>query len=158
MKNKNNLPIRIENRLWNIIKIRLNKIIYFFKNKKEELKEIEEKEQKKQDNEIVTQSKAMIVDKSKMAYKNYILNSDPDIIRDVYNLVKERLIVNKDNIIALLKIEKSSITFNEILEILNSEENNIKNFKKSIHAEKLDNKFLYSEYQVPIRNNRNDIK
>ena len=158
MKNKNNLPVKKEKGLWESIKIKLNKIIYFFKNKKEGIKEKEDKEHKSQDNETFTQLKETVIDKAKIAYKNYILKSDPDIIIDTYNLIKERIIANKDNIISLLKIENSNIDFNDILEILNNEKNNIKNFKKSIHTEKLDNKFIYSEYQVPVRSNWNDIK
>ena len=99
-----------------------------------------------------------VTDRAKRAYKNYILNFDPDIISDVYNLIKERLEYNKNNITSLLKIENNNITFEEIMEIFNNQRENIANFKKSICTKKLDDKFIYSEYQVPIRNNWNDIK
>ena len=158
MNNKNNLPKKKEKGIWNSIKIKINEILFFFKNKKNDAKYIESKENENQDSKISAQFNERVTDRAKRAYKNYILNFDPDIISDVYNLIKERLEYNKNNITSLLKIENNNITFEEIMEIFNNQRENIANFKKSICTKKLDDKFIYSEYQVPIRNNWNDIK
>ena len=158
MKNKNNLPQKMEKGLWNSIKIKINEILFFFKNKKNDVKDMKSKENKNQDSKISTQFHEMVTDKAKRAFKNYILNFDPNIISNAYNLTKERLIYNKNNITSLLKIENNNITFEDIMEIFNNQRDNITNFKKAICTKKMDDKFIYSEYQVPIRNNWNNIK
>lgn len=91
-----------------------------------------------------------IIKKAKNAYQNYVLNSDYKLGENIYNLIKERIKVNKDQIEKLIEINRVATTYSEILEILEKEEKNLKDYKKTNIMSKIDNKFMFSQYQVPV--------
>lgn len=99
-------------------------------------------EDKKYNNEIII--------KAKSAYQNYVLNSDYKLGKDIYELIKERMAVNKDEIENLIEIEKVATTYSEIIQILEKEEKNLQDYKKTHIMSKIDSKFMFSQYQVPV--------
>lgn len=91
-----------------------------------------------------------IIIKAKNAYQNYVLNSDYKLGEKIYSLIKERIKINKDQIEKLIEINRVATTYSEILEILEKEEKNLKDYKKTNIMSKIDNKFMFSQYQVPV--------
>lgn len=91
-----------------------------------------------------------IIKKAKNAYQNYVLNSDYKLGENIYNLIRERIKVNKEQIEKLIEINRVATTYSEILEILEKEEKNLKDYKKTNIMSKIDNKFMFSQYQVPV--------
>lgn len=94
--------------------------------------------------------KNSIIQNAKNAYENYVLNDEYEISQNLYNLIKERINANQDSIERLIQINNEKITFNKIIEILNDEEINLQNYKKTIESKKIDDKFLFSQYMVPV--------
>lgn len=91
-----------------------------------------------------------IIIKAKNAYQNYVLNSDYKLGEKIYTLIKERIKVNKEQIEKLIEINRVATTYSEIIEILEKEEKNLKDYKKTNIMSKIDNKFMFSQYQVPV--------
>lgn len=91
-----------------------------------------------------------IIIKAKNAYQNYVLNSDYKLGEKIYSLIKERIKINKDQIEKLIEINRVATTYSEIIEILEKEEKNLKDYKKTNIMSKIDNKFMFSQYQVPV--------
>lgn len=91
-----------------------------------------------------------IIINAKNAYQNYVLNSDYKLGENIYNLIKERIKINKEQIEKLIEINRVATTYSEILEILEKEEKNLKDYKKTNIMSKIDNKFMFSQYQVPV--------
>lgn len=91
-----------------------------------------------------------IIIKAKNAYKNYVLNSDYKLGEKIYSLIKERIKVNKEQIEKLIEINRVATTYSEIIEILEKEEKNLKDYKKTNIMSKIDSKFMFSQYQVPV--------
>lgn len=91
-----------------------------------------------------------IIIKAKNAYQNYVLNSDYKLGEKIYSLIKERIKVNKEQIEKLIEINRVATTYSEIIEILEKEEKNLKDYKKTNIMSKIDNKFMFSQYQVPV--------
>lgn len=91
-----------------------------------------------------------IIKKAKNAYQNYVLNSDYKLGEKIYSLIRERIKVNKEQIEKLIEINRVATTYSEILEILEKEEKNLKDYKKTNIMSKIDNKFMFSQYQVPV--------
>lgn len=161
--NKNELPIEIKNNLWNKIKKKLEKILNIFRKNNASIKQYKENEYENntnseisnQNNKSIITSKIEkdinpIIKKAQIAHKSYILSSNPDIGNDLYNLVKQRIIANEDIIKDLIKINDSPITFLQILELLNDEQNTLKQYKKARMTKKIDNRFIFSQYQVSV--------
>ncbi len=98
--------------------------------------------EKETDNEIIL--------KARLAYKNYILNSEYELGKKIYKLIKERITVNKEQIEKLIEINKEATTYNEILELLDKEEKSLQEYKRTNVMSKIDNKFMFSQYQVPV--------
>lgn len=101
-----------------------------------------EKQEQNYNNEIIINAKN--------AYQNYVLNSDYKLGEKIYSLIKERIKINKEQIEKLIEINRVATTYSEILEILEKEENNLKDYKKTNIMSKIDNKFMFSQYQVPV--------
>lgn len=91
-----------------------------------------------------------IIIKAKNAYQNYVLNSDYKLGESIYNLIKTRIAVNKDQIEKLIELNRVATTYSEILELVDKEEKNLKDYKKTNIMSKIDNKFMFSQYQVPV--------
>lgn len=104
--------------------------------------------------EVTNQSINKIILNAKNAYENYVLSDEYELSENLYNLIKERINVNRDNIEKIISINNSSITFSKIIEILENEELNLQNYKKTIESKKIDDKFMFSKYLVPVRNYR----
>lgn len=163
MNNNNELPIEIKNNLWNKIKKKLEKILNIFRKNNTSIKPCKENEYENNiTSEIYNQNNKStmppkieknvnpIIKKAQIAHKSYILNSNPNIGDNLYELVKQRIIANEDTIKALIKINDSPITFLQILELLNDEQNTLKQYKKAKITKKIDNRFVFSQYQVPV--------
>lgn len=101
-----------------------------------------EKQEQNYNNEIIINAKN--------AYQNYVLNSDYKLGEKIYSLIKERIKINKEQIEKLIEINRVATTYSEILEILEKEEKNLKDYKKTNIMSKIDNKFMFSQYQVPV--------
>lgn len=101
-----------------------------------------EKQEQNYNNEIIINAKN--------AYQNYVLNSDYKLGEKIYSLIKERIKINKDQIEKLIEINRVATTYSEIIEILEKEEKNLKDYKKTNIMSKIDNKFMFSQYQVPV--------
>lgn len=101
-----------------------------------------EKQEQNYNNEIIINAKN--------AYQNYVLNSDYKLGEKIYSLIKERIKINQDQIEKLIEINRVATTYSEILEILEKEEKNLKDYKKTNIMSKIDNKFMFSQYQVPV--------
>lgn len=91
-----------------------------------------------------------IIIKAKEAYKNYVLKSDYKLGENIYKLIKQRISANKKEIENLIQINKDATTYSEIIEVLDKEEKNLKDYKKTNIMSKIDNKFMFSQYQVPV--------
>ncbi len=91
-----------------------------------------------------------IIIKAKNAYKNYVLNSDYKLGEKIYSLIKERIKINQEQIEKLIEINRVATTYSEIIEILEKEEKNLKDYKKTNIMSKIDSKFMFSQYQVPV--------
>lgn len=101
-----------------------------------------EKQEQNCNNEIIL--------KAKNAYQNYVLNSDYKLGEKIYSLIKERIKINKEQIEKLIEINRVATTYSEIIEILDKEEKNLKDYKKTNIMSKIDSKFMFSQYQVPV--------
>ena len=91
-----------------------------------------------------------IIIKAKNAYKNYVLNSDYKLGEKIYSLIKERIKINQEQIEKLIEINRVATTYSEIIENLEKEEKNLKDYKKTNIMSKIDSKFMFSQYQVPV--------
>lgn len=91
-----------------------------------------------------------IIIKAKEAYKNYVLNSDYKLGENIYKLIKERITANKKEIENLIELNKDATTYSEIMQILEKEKQTLNEYKKTNVMSKIDNKFMFSQYQVPV--------
>ena len=91
-----------------------------------------------------------IIMNAKIAYQDYVLNSDYELGENIYKTIKERLSINEEAIKKLIEINKESITYSKIIELLDEEKQNLQEYKKTNIMAKIDNKFIFSQYQVPV--------
>ena len=64
--------------------------------------------------------------------------------------LKERLEENEGAIQRLINISKEEIEYEEIISMLEEESKEIEEYKKTEYMKKIDDKFMYSRYQVPV--------
>lgn len=141
---KNNELIKVNNNIFFKIKNWFNRLKQKFtytKNMKIDVEDTE-KEQNRCNNEIIINAKT--------AYQDYVLNSDYKLGENIYKTIRERLNINKDAIEKLIEINKEATTYSEINELLVKEEQNLQEYKKTNIMSKIDNKFIFSQYQVPV--------
>ena len=103
----------------------------------------------KNNNDEVKLKNAKAFEKALASFENYALNLDNDIGKKVYNTIHERLETNKDNVEELLQLRKIPLSYEEIIEMYEEEIKDLRNYKKTIKTEKIDN-FLLSTFYVPI--------
>ena len=141
---KNNELIKVNNNIFTKIKDwikRLKQKFTYKKNVKIDVEEIEEKHNNC-NNEIIINAKD--------AYQKYVLNSDYKLGENIYKTIRERLNINKDAIEKLIEINRDAITYREIIELLDKEEQNLQEYKKTNIMTQIDSKFIFSQYQVPV--------
>lgn len=83
-----------------------------------------------------------IILNARRAYRKYVINNTGKISEDIFSYVSDKIYENEDEIKKIIEINKDSISFLDIIKIIDEE-------KKSINQFKLRNKDL-SYYQVPV--------
>lgn len=137
-----------EKSIWKKIKENLKKFFGIKENKEvsKETMQIEERidlsEYEEESNEIIR--------KAKKAFEIYALNKDIEITEKIVKTLKERLEENEGAIERLIHISKEKIEYNDIVDMLEEENKDIDEYKKTEYMEKIDEKFIYSKYQVPV--------
>lgn len=95
-------------------------------------------------------NKNQIIERAKKAFEIYAINTNPDITVDIFNILKQRLDENDGAIKRLLTITKEELEYEDIINLLENEEKQINEYKKTEKVQKIDNKFIFSKYQVPV--------
>jgi len=146
---KQQAMIKVEGSIWEKIRLWISRIF-----KVGRIKEIQSTISEESNNIIEEPEEEIrgskIIQDARKAFENYVLNREYEISEEIYNTIKERIEINKENIVRLIEIKKSEITYEKIQKILEEEKENLVNYKKTILMEKIDDKFLISEYQVPV--------
>lgn len=143
--------IEVNENIWNKIKKWFQKF-RGGNNQKEQISSIQNNniENEEEVKDDVTTSDDDIFLKSKNAFENYNLNTESEIAEDIYNFIRERIIANKHEIEELTLINKEEMSYYKILEIMDDEEIDLENYKKTNIMKKIDDNFLFAQYQVPV--------
>lgn len=131
-----------EKSIWKKIKENLKK---FFG-----IKEKESKKEERIDLSKYEEEENEIIKKAKKAFEVYALNKDAEITKKIVKTLKERLEENEGAIQRLINISKEEIEYEEIISMLEEESKEIEEYKKTEYMKKIDDKFIYSKYQVPV--------
>lgn len=123
----------------------LNYIEDTYKTKKKLQEQKVEITQNKDNEEKVS----TLIKQAREAYENYMLADQFEIEKTVYKYIEERIKENEKNIKKIIEINKTEISFDVIIKTVEEEEKNLKEYKKTIRTRKIDDKFVFSEYQVP---------
>jgi gamma-glutamyl phosphate reductase len=90
------------------------------------------------------------IQNAKKAFENYAVATEYQISEKICEYLKERIKLNKDNIQEIIKLAHANITFEEILNILQQEYEEIYKYKQTIKSIKIDEKYALSEYLAPL--------
>lgn len=148
--NETKALIKKENEnVWKKIKNWFKKFNSKMKNSKEI---IEEQKKDIKDSDILLEEKNVnnIINKAKQAFENYVINDTFEIEENLYKFIEERIKANEDNIKRIIEINKVNITFDEIIKIVEDEKKILKEYKRTVRTIKIDEIFMFSEYQVPV--------
>ena len=91
-----------------------------------------------------------VIGKARNAYKNYNLQLDYEIGENIYNTIKERLEVNKNEIERLIDVRNEEFSYNDILKRFENCGEYLDNYKKTISSYKIDSNFILASFVVPI--------
>jgi len=130
--------------IWKKIKENIKKFLNI--NKKEEIIEINDLEIKEE--KVI--NKNIIIENAKNAYIDNYLKADEVTNEKVVKIIKERIEENKENIKKLIEINDEKITYEKIEKIIQDGAKEIEEYKKSGDMRKIDEKYIFSTYKVPV--------
>lgn len=147
----------VKQNIWNKIRSWFKKLLPQESNKKDAIEEIDNIKEISKEPEVTAiknkynneEQTNELINQAKKAYENYILISEHEFEKELYNYIEERIKDNEKNIKRVIEINKSKITFDEIMQVIEEEKKNLSEYKKTIRTIKIDDKFMFSEYQVP---------
>lgn len=131
----------------------INTLNNFFRSNKEPIKMIEEKTPEKIESILADDSslpKNEIIENAKKAFEKYALDDDPDKTVKICNTLKERLDENEGSIRRVLELTNDETDYEDIVQILTNNIKKISEYKKNLYGKKVDEHFIYHEYQVPF--------